>query len=137
MNSPREPLSHSQRKKLEKQFVEQVPQFSEYGKKKLSFEKNTFYGSLIGSAFFGARTWTKTSQPIAGAFVAAVSFVTFKLVGNTFGPIYNGLNQFDKNEYERGFNLWLYYKNKPVPPIESATTRYQERFNLWKKTQHQ
>lgn len=131
---PREPLNHFQRKKLEKQFVQQVPEFSEYGNKKLSFERNSFFSSLAGAAIFGFRTMGKTSQPLAGLFVGGVAFVTFKLVAQTFGPIYNGLNQYDKNEYERGFNLWLYYKDKPVSPIEGATKRYEERFNAWKST---
>jgi hypothetical protein len=131
----RQPLSFFQRRKLETQFGEQVPEFSEQYKIRRSLQNTSYGGSALLGGMFALTIKKLTHQPIAGIFAAGIAFVTGKAVLDTFGPTWYGLNKFSKDEYERAFDLWVYYKGLPTPVIDSAEKRYQERFSQWRKSQ--
>ena len=50
---PREPLSFFQKRKLEKQFREQVPEFAAFGKKKYAAQNLTDVFSTLFAGGFG------------------------------------------------------------------------------------
>jgi hypothetical protein len=56
---PREPLSYFQKRKLEKQFVEQVPKYHTYGEKKRGFETFSNVFSSILAVGFGVAVHSK------------------------------------------------------------------------------
>jgi hypothetical protein len=56
---PREPLSYFQKKKLEKEFREQVPKYHSYGKKKSGIETFTNVFSTLMALGFGVSIHSK------------------------------------------------------------------------------
>eukprot|EP01080_Neovahlkampfia_damariscottae_P010355 gene10355-2769_t len=109
---PREPLGYFQKRKLEKQFREQVPEFSQLGKKKYNSENLTNFFSLLTAGGFGISVHSKSFQPLAGVFAGVVGFAGAKLFFQTFSPTIFGLNKTKNDEFETAFNTWVYYKNE-------------------------
>ena len=52
----------------------------------------------------------------------------------TFYPPFTRMTKVDEREYERAFNLWVYYKDRPrTSPIDTAAQRYEESLAQYRK----
>ncbi|KAF0975396.1 hypothetical protein FDP41_005390 [Naegleria fowleri] len=135
---PRPGLSFSQKRKLEDQFGAQVPEFSEYHQKRRGLESFSVKGAAlagIGSCIFA---YQRSYQPLTGIFVGAMAFLTARSAAKYFGAPYFGVNSINNAEFDRAFNLWVYYEHNPYRkdadlPIHQFESRYQKRLNEFRE----
>ncbi|KAL9647787.1 hypothetical protein ABK040_001351 [Willaertia magna] len=118
---PRTTLSYREKQQLENQFIEQVPEYKNYGiqrKKHRQMGNNIALGTSIVS---GIVAYQRTFQPITGLVFVAATFTATKLLHNlVMGPSY-GLTLKKNSEYDRAFNLWVYYTQKEKQLIKKPT----------------
>jgi hypothetical protein len=72
-----------------------------------------------------------TFQPLTGVVFAGMVFVVGKLGIDFFGKTFGTTGRYNKDEYDRAFNLWVYYTQNPNRkekdlPIHTANERYQQ-----------
>ncbi len=69
-------------------------------------------------------------------------FVTGKLGVNYFGKTFGVTGNYNKDEYDRAFNLWVYYTQNPNRkekdlPIHTANDRYQQALKQFRDNRNQ
>ena len=128
---PRPTLNPFEKHRLGKQFGQEVPEFADYHKKKKDvFEASLKVGAVLGLVA-GVPAYQKSYQPLTGIFVAAMGFLAGQsFVKHVAGRAY-GLNPLNDAEYERAFNLWVYYEHNPYRkqqdlPVHTMDARYQQ-----------
>ena len=136
---PRQTLNPLEKYKLEEQFGTQVPEFNEYYQKKKQICENSWkVGAVLGVAS-GIATYQKTHQVISGLCVVALGTLVGRSFVRTVGGHYYGMNPLNDAEYERAFNLWVYYEHNPHRkqedlPVHTMEARYQKSLNEFRET---
>mmetsp|Transcript_5854 Transcript_5854/g.8583 ORF Transcript_5854/g.8583 Transcript_5854/m.8583 type:complete len:165 (+) Transcript_5854:15-509(+) len=134
----RRPLGWFEKRRLQKKFNEEVPEYAETGKKVMTVENGAWVVGALGGLFGFKRASKISKQPLAGIVFGTLSFVAFKSVTQTFGPIYLGYGP-KSREYKRAFNLWVYYtqseRNMNNLPVHKAHEDLQREFQQWREPQ--
>ncbi|KAG2382061.1 hypothetical protein C9374_005853 [Naegleria lovaniensis] len=138
MSLPRPGLSFLQKRKLEEQFGTQVPEFSEYHQKKRGLESFSLKAAALVGVASGIFSYQRSYQPLTGIFVGAIAFLTSRRAVEYFGAPHFGVNSTNNAEYDRAFNLWVYYEHNPHRkdadlPIHQFESRYQKRLNEYRE----
>lgn len=138
-NDPRPALGPARKRKLEKQFAREVPEFSGYFKRKRRLEDFTIVSSLSFATLVGVRIFARGSNTL-GALVGALGTFATTAIALRFpiGPQLFGLNKYNKHECERAFNLWVYYEHNPTRlagvNVNNAKQLYEQGLAQFKKS---
>jgi len=111
---PRRALSSKEKSELEKQFVEEVPEFEHYGENLLKFKgRSGFYSTTFGIVI-GIFIKARSGQYLSGFLGGILGAGACKYACDTFLPTLYGCAK-QKLEFDRAFNLWVYYQDQKPP----------------------
>jgi hypothetical protein len=65
--------------------------------------------------------------------IGTFGFLVGKAAFEFMGPGISGLSKYSEKEYQRAFNLWVYYKEKGESPINSAEKRFNEKLSKFEQ----
>jgi len=139
---PRPTLSFFEKRKLEQQFAEQIPEFTEYHQKRQGLKSTALkVGAVVGAAV-GIVSYQRSFQPLTGLFGAAMGLLVGHSATKGFAANSFGVNPTNDAEYERAFNLWVYYEHNPYRkqedlPVHTIEQRYQSRLAEFREKHQQ
>jgi hypothetical protein len=135
-NVIRTPLNALERYRLEEQFNNQVPEYREVGQRKHTVLKASYATGVVLGAASGFYTWKTSHRFLVGAFAFLLGTVGTKFLCQSVYYLPSLSRELQLREYDRAFNIWLFYKeqneNKNLP-IRTMEQRYQERLRLFRE----